>query len=235
MAKPTTKKETKKDNGTLGGLLESPAGTTAAPVRMPWHESTETRELPVLLTESAVIERARRMIDERRECEALADAKKASADRYKILIEEKEAEITISEDIVKTGKERAMIACRWIFEANGVDEIGKANYHSDMKTLVREDTGEAVEVRPITNEDRQVSLPLEPGSLADNVKLEMLTAAGWTVQETPEGTTDHEAAFEASGEAGERHPLYCDSMAEAIENAAALLLSPDDDTAGPEA
>ena len=224
-SKPKTK-----DTGSLAEMLEAPAGVTTPPVRLTWHESVETRELPVDLSETAVIERARQMITERRECDALADAKKASADKYKVLIEAKEAEITISEDVVNTGKTRVLVPCRWIFEANGVDAIGAPQYHSDMKTLLREDTGEAVQVLPITNEDRQVSLPLEMGSMADKVKTSLLAAAGWTVRETPAETTDHEAGYEAIGEAGERHPLYCDSLGEAIEQAAAMLLSPDEAT-----
>lgn len=222
MAKSRKTTESEKDQ-----MLETPAGITAAPAdRLTWHESTETRELPVELSQTEVIERACLMIDQHREAEALADQKKASADRFKALIEEKEAEIKISEDVVKTGKERAEVACRWIFEANGVDEIGAAIYHSDMKTLIREDNGQAVEVRPITNEDRQVSLPLEMGSMIDQVKVDLLAKEGWTVRETPEGTTDHDAPFEAVGAEDERRSIWADSLGEAIESAAAQLLDP---------
>ena len=201
-------------------MLETPAGAaiaTETPFRADWPESTETRELNVSLTDDQIIEQSRVLIDKLREVETLTAAKKASADNYKTRIEEVEQKIEDVSIVVKSGKDRRQVPCRWLWQTNNFDASGAAIFHSEMKTLIREDTGEVVEVKPITFEDRQVNLPL-----GDEETLEMnqkaIMAAGYTLEETPDDST-LESPFVMIAPDGGETPIQADSMAEAAAKA----------------
>ena len=51
--------------------------------------------------------------------------------------------------------------CHWRFECAGLDSAtGAPIFHPDKKALIREDTNEVVEVRDISEDERQLALPL---------------------------------------------------------------------------
>lgn len=209
-------------------MLETPTGSaTESPVRADWPESTEVRELSVSLTEPEINETARDLVDRLREVESLNASKKASADHYKSKIEEVEKKIEDLSTVVKSGKDRRSIPCRWLFQTNNFDASGAAIFHSEMKTLIREDTGEMVEVKPITSEDRQMNLPLSDEETME-VNMDAIADAGFTLAETTDGT----APFLLTSPFGEQSEIHADSMAEAAAKARALLpaAKPDEET-----
>lgn len=190
-------KKQKTTESEIEAMLEEPAAveTTAdTPLRQQWPESTETRTLQVTLPDTEVIERAQLLCKQLREAEDLSNQKKASADRYKSLIEEKEKEIEDSKTVVTSCKEDRAIVCRWIFETNGFNAQGAAIYHSEMKTLVRDDTGEYVAAMPITQSDRQMVLPLDQNE-ETRVNLDAIETAGYVLEETPARAEDIETPF----------------------------------------
>jgi len=179
----------------IEAMLDEPAAVTGdTPIRQQWPESTETRTLQVTLPDTEVIERAQLLCKELREADDLANQKKASADHYKARIEAKEKEIEDSKAVVTSCKEDRPIVCRWIFETNGFTNEGAAIYHSEMKTLVRDDTGEYVAAMPITQSDRQMVLPLDE-SEATRANMEAIETAGYVLEETPARAEDIDAAF----------------------------------------
>lgn len=208
-------------------MLETPAGsavTTEPPLRLDWPESTEVRELNVELTEPQLIEQGRTLVDYLRECEDLVQKKKASADSFKSRIEAVEKKIEEVSLVVKSGKDRREMMCKWLFQTNGFDPAGEPIFHSELKTLVRSDSGEVVEIKPITSEDRQVNLPLgEEESLEINMKA--ITDAGHELKESPPDC-ELDSAFVLEGPDGSVTPIYADSLAEAAVEARKHLATP---------
>lgn len=195
-------------------MLEAPAGSATIPTesrRQDWPEVTETRRLGVNLTEGDIVEKSRQLIRGLRKIEELSAEKKASALRYAALIEEEEKGVEDASQIVNTGKDSKEVLCRWEYEVNDYDAEQFPIYHSGLKTLVRQDTLETVEIKPITADDRQMTLSIESDPEADRAAL---LALGWTVVES-ESNTDGDAAFLAVDLNGEEVPVHADSLAEA--------------------
>lgn len=184
-----------------------------APIRPDWPEATERREVTVTLTDDERITVGLDHIKQIGRTTALTAEKKATAKQYSIEIDEsKQKEAEISEAYL-SGKARRMVSCTWKFQSNGYDANGVLLYHSELKTLVRDDTGEVVEIKPITAEDRQLILPLgEEESL--EVHMAAITAAGYTLGETP-NDSDHDEPFLLTAPDGNETPIQADSMAEA--------------------
>lgn len=194
-------------------MLEAPAGSATLPTesrRQDWPEVTETRRLAVNLTEGDIVEKSRQLIRGLRKIEELSTEKKASAARYAALIEEEEKGVEDASQIVNTGKDSKEVLCRWEFEVNDHDAEKCPIYHSGLKTLIRQDTLETVEVKPISADDRQMTLSIETADPeADRAAL---LALGWTVVESED---DGDAAFLAVDLDDQEVPIYADSLAEA--------------------
>jgi len=230
MAKPRKTTDEEKEQ-----MLETPAGTAtplaedAAP-RLDWPAATETREVTVSLTDEEHIQVGFDLIKQISRTTALVASKKASAKEHEAKInesKEQEAEIT---DAYQTGKVRRRVACTWHYQTNGRDAAGSLIPHSELKTLVRDDTGATVEVVPITAEDRQLILPLgEEESL--EVNMEAITDAGYSLTETP-NESDLDSPFVLVDPEGNETPIDADSKAEAA--AAARRLLPEDGEPEPE-
>jgi len=227
MAKPRKTTDEEKEQ-----MLETPAGAApaedAAP-RLDWPASTETREVTVVLTDEEHINVGFDLIKQINRTASLVASKKASAKEYAIQIDEsKEKETEISEAYL-TGKARRRVSCTWHFQTNGFDSEGNLIPHSELKTLVRDDTGEKVEVVPITAEDRQLILPLgEEESL--EVNMEAIIDAGYSLMETP-NESDLDSPFVLTDPDGNETPIDADSKAEAAAAARRLLIP---DSAEPE-
>lgn len=210
--------------------LEAPAGvaTTDSPIRQDWPEATETRELTTKLTDSSRIVVVMDYFKQQARVEGLQREKKAAAKEFDNEIDAAEKVMNDLADSVKTGTARGSVLCTWLFEVNSLDPDGKPIYHSGTKTLVRSDTGEVVEIKPISQEDRQMTMPLtDEEQQAANI--EALKAAGWTLAEAP-ADSEHGAPFEATHEDGKVRPVYGDSMAEAVAAAAEILAAPAEPT-----
>lgn len=141
--------------------LDDGLQSETAPPSFNWPESTQKKHLRCELNnidrlaycdESAVLVE---------QIEQLEDQKKASASQYKSYIEEKAARLSRVSSYVRNGWEEREVSCYWIYECSGLESDGTPIYHPEKKTLVRDDTGEAVEIREITQEERQLALPLE--------------------------------------------------------------------------
>lgn len=135
--------------------------TEPAAPQWTWPENKEKRILEVQLLSHerlAIAEENARLGNEK---DQLEDNKKAAASRYKAQIEDVEARIRLNNTYVATGRRDKEVECHWLFEVAGFDSEGNPIEHADKKTLVRSDTGEAVEVRDITDAERQAALPLE--------------------------------------------------------------------------
>lgn len=103
----------------------------------------------------------RRQADLVTEIDGLNDSKKASAAQYKADIELREGELRSIASRVRSGHEERRIKCQWRFECAGLEADGTPIYHPEKKALIRLDSDVVVEVRDITDEERQISLPLD--------------------------------------------------------------------------
>lgn len=147
---------------------------TAPPV-MHWPEATEKKYLRCELHDKerlAYCDESATLVER---IEQLEDQKKASASQYKSAIEEKAARLSRVSSYIRNGWEEREVSCHWRYECSGLEPDGTPIFHPEKKTLVRDDTGEAVEIREITQEERQLALPLEgepaplePGDAADD-------------------------------------------------------------------
>ena len=202
-------------------MLEQPAAMqpTETPVRLEWPESTEVRELDTDLNDEQLVERGLSLVMHLGEAESLANQKKSSAERFKVLIEEQQEVIDTLSLAIRAKKDRIKTPCRWVFQSNGYDADGALLFHSELKTLVREDTGAVVEIKPITADDRQLHLALGDEETLDGIK-QQIEDAGFEVVEAPGEPGDGEAPFLLVGPNGSS-PIHADSMAAALRIAAA--------------
>lgn len=221
MAKPRKTTDEEKEQ-----MLETPAGTAAplaedAAPRLDWPVATETREVTVILSKDEHIQIGYDHLKQIAKTAALVAEKKSTAKQFTIEIDDskqKEAEIA---EAYQTGKARRRVACTWHFQTNGFDAEGNLIPHSELKTLVRDDTGEKVEVVPITADDRQLILPLgEEESL--EVNMEAIIDAGYSLTETP-NESDLDSPFVLVAPDGVETPIDADSKAEAAAAARRLL------------
>lgn len=219
MAKPRKSTKPEKEQ-----MLETPAGTavaTEAPIRQDWPEATETRELTVKLSDEERIQSGLDLVEQMNKTTAITAEKKHAMKQFSIRIDKsKEAETRISE-AVTSGIGRRQINCRWLWQTNAFDASGNAIFHSEMKTLVREDTGEVVECKPIVFEDRELFAPASAEELLE-VNMTALTDAGFSLIETPDDS-HAETPFVLVDPDGDETPVEADSMAEAAVQARAIL------------
>lgn len=110
--------------------------------------TTVQRELPCQLSDDQIIERANAMADLDAEISKLKDRRKSVNQK----IREKDDERLKLSDEVEKGTELRMVTCR-------VDE----DFAHNVVRIVRNDTGETVEERPMTAADRQESMGLVMG------------------------------------------------------------------------
>jgi hypothetical protein len=150
---------------------------------------------------------------------SLEDAKRSTAKDYQARIEAVEKEIEEISLVVETGKTEGLVECEWLFETSGLDASGDPIYHSELKTLIRRDTGEFVAIERITQEDRQANLPLSDEEQREPNKA-AIDAAGYTLEEAPE---DSEWSFVLTGPDGVTEGIAADSMAGAAAIAAGML------------
>lgn len=137
----------------------------AAPAETPtpqWQESTENRCLRCTVKPSEMNDLAKEQSELIQEVDSLEEAKKASASQYKAHIDEKSARARRIAGHITNGWIEKDVKCEWKFECSGFDSAtGEPIYHPEKKALIRLDTGEVVEVRDITNDERQLALPIE--------------------------------------------------------------------------
>ena len=205
-------------------MLEAPAAEqppAETPVRLDWPEATEVRPLDTDLSDEQLVERGMSLVMHLGEAESLANQKKSSAERFKVLIEEQQEIIDTLSLTIRAKKDRVETLCRWHFQTNGVNEIGELLFHSELKTLVRDDTGAVVEIKPITADDRQLHLQLGEVESLDSL-IQQLEDAGFEVVETPGEPGDGEAPFLMVGPSGSS-PIMADSMATALRLAVTEL------------
>lgn len=126
-----------------------------------WPENKERRILEVILRTDERLAIAEENARLGAEVDQLEDNKKAAVSRYKAQIEDVEARIRLNNTYISSGRKDREVECHWIYEVAGFDSEGKPIEHADKKTLVRADTGEAVEIRDIAEAERQAALPLD--------------------------------------------------------------------------
>ncbi len=126
-----------------------------------WPESTEKRLLSVVLNDAelkSASTQLARTIPDIMELEAQA---KSAADTLKAKIKAIECQQTILSNVIRDGCEDRQVDCVWVYECAGVDgATSERIYHPEKKSLFRKDTGEFVECRDITNDERQMALPI---------------------------------------------------------------------------
>lgn len=121
--------------------------------------TTETRSLWVLLTETEKNERARKATDALAERDAAAGRLKWQTKLLKQEVEQHEGRLHDLSRAVREGGEVQSVACHWV-----------ADYVDAKMTLIRDDTFDIVESRPMTGEERQLALPVRDAArdVADN-------------------------------------------------------------------
>lgn len=149
--------------------------TPAAAPRYDWPDQQEKRHLMVTLNRSELEQASRQLAETVPTINRLTTEAKASASGWKARIEAQEIEQSRLSEIVTNGKEERQVACSWAFECSGVDSAtGERIYHPEKKALIRDDTGEVVEVRDITSDDRQMALlPEETEAEPEDEQLEV--------------------------------------------------------------
>lgn len=142
--------------------------------------TTETRFLPVTLTEEVLAERAQQLAESVKEEEDLREKFAAWESTMKEASKAKKAGIYIAHDhtvklgeIVESGKEGQDVACTWLYTA-------------DSAFLRRDDTGELVQVRQLRGETEVIQEPTQDD-------LEVWAEAKGAKVRSPEGKADDQA------------------------------------------
>lgn len=113
-------------------------------------EKRVMRILPVKLTNREVIERGQLAAQVLEKIDEIESSKKAHAQVCKERSEKLEAELRRLSFIVKREEEDRIVECVWKFD-----------FMKNEKNLVRLDTAEVVETKPMTDEERQIALEIE--------------------------------------------------------------------------
>lgn len=111
---------------------------------------TEFRSMQVNINETERAERGRalaREVDSYAETERTA---KAEAAAYREELKAKRAKIDLLARVVDTGRETREVPCHW-----------RTQHARGIAILVRADTGETVDTRPLTSEERQAELAFD--------------------------------------------------------------------------
>ena len=159
MAKKIDKPEETPSNG-LTVVTDTPE-----PIPTAYREVTENRALKVILSQKEREEHTQELARSIGDITNLEEDKKASASRYKAQIEEKQARQNRLSTLIQHGWDERSVKCAWHFETSGKDADGNIIYHPEHKSLIREDTGEVVEVKPMSEADfENKELALLPAS-----------------------------------------------------------------------
>lgn len=136
--------------------------TVTAKPKYDWPEATEKRSLFVTLNPSELESESRKLAATVPQIANLEREAKSSASQWKSRIDLVQVEQNRLSNIVSEGKEERPVECEWVFECAGVDATTKQRiYHPEKKSLFRKDTGDFIESRDITSEERQMSLITE--------------------------------------------------------------------------
>ena len=117
----------------------------------------ETRSLPCVLTEPELLERGNRVADVLRDLEDLDEKRKQAAADFKGRIDVLDATARQLGKEIRTKTEYRM-----------VEVVRETDYRRNVAEVVRSDTGEVIESRPLTPAERQMeiqpakALKLEP-------------------------------------------------------------------------
>lgn len=107
----------------------------------------ENRELPVKLTEDQLLKVARKMVEVEDKIGGFTTKKKDSADYYKGLIDVEAKKVRDYASMIRSGEMYKDISCTVYFVQEG------------MKVeTIRDDTGEVVESRPMTDHEKQLDM-----------------------------------------------------------------------------
>jgi len=132
-------------------------------LQLNWPKAETVRELGVPLTRDELGQAARELAATIGMIDELEEQKKSAVDAIKQKIAEQEAVQHRLAMLVNRGADEKPVPCVWVFGVSGRNDTGRFIRDDNMKTLVRKDTGDVVEIRGITNDDRQMSLlPDEP-------------------------------------------------------------------------
>jgi hypothetical protein len=126
-----------------------------------WQGKEETREIGVPLTREEIQDHATKLADTVTTIQELEDEKKINADRINAQIKEQEKIQNRVSALIRQGHNTKPVPCIWLFELAGRNDSGAFIRDPCYKTIIRKDTGAVIEVKPITHEERQMSLPLE--------------------------------------------------------------------------
>lgn len=122
----------------------------------------EIRSLPVPLTPEEHQASALKLADVIDEIQDLEAEKKAESARIAEAIKDAETKQRLLQSRVRSQSEEKRVVTRWLFGVRGTED-GKPFFDNDYKTLVRLDTGAAVEILPIREDERQLPV-MEPES-----------------------------------------------------------------------
>lgn len=135
--------------------IEAGQPIEAAPIEavVNWRKVTTVRTLKVDFAPSekeAYTQELARSVDEITELE---QEKKASADRYKVRIQEVESRQKRLSHLLKDGWDERPVKCEWKFQCAGRQKDGAYVFHPEKKALVRLDTGDVVEIQELNEAD----------------------------------------------------------------------------------
>lgn len=147
----------------------TPTEETPEPKKLDWPETTEKRNLSCILNDlelKSASSQLARTVPEILELEAQA---KSAADNWKAKIKAVECQQTVLANTIRDGREDRQVTCEWAFECSGIDSgTGEHIFHPEKKSLFRVDTGEFIESRDITSDDRQMVANLDDDTDVDD-------------------------------------------------------------------
>lgn len=131
-----------------------------ADLQLNWPKAETMRQLGVPLSKEELYNAAHSLVDTIQRISELEYEKKDSVDRIKSLILTQEKEQSRLIVLIDRGTDEKDVPCVWVFGVRGRDDAGRFIRDGNMKTLVRKDSGDVVEVKAVTDSDRQMSLPI---------------------------------------------------------------------------
>lgn len=236
MPKKKTAGETAPDTAEMlqEPAFAAPEGETAVPVintlppapvtAWPWPESVERRALLVPFTDHDRSELARKFATVQEQKEDIEDEAKLAAKAAKQRIDALESEISHIAAKIKADGDNRDVECRWVFEVSGIDETGNWIPNPGYKVLVRQDTLEIVCSKAITDEERQMSMPLADGGMTDEECERFVSEAGFALQCDEQPAEGFSPFYLVSADGnGEHIEVAGDSRAGALRSAVAKL------------
>lgn len=135
--------------------------------RVAWPEHRERRHLPTSLTPEEIASNAEELARCQLDLQRIESEKKEAADDFKARLSSTKARIEKLSLAITDREIQKSVPCEWRYEVAGFDADGNEIYHPEKKTLVRLDTRTSVEVRDITDEERQGKLKLEANAAGE--------------------------------------------------------------------